>query len=869
MPDAQPDPSAELKQAIPGEERPIPTPGYLWRGQYVVNEPYEENSGTSRWHARRTSDGVELCLSAARTVGPARQQGMAKLRAFQNPVVLKQYETVDTQTATIEISEAPGLPSLRAWRVQREKVTAGFIQRFLETMIPLLSALHEQGVGHFNLRPEAIYVAGTEDAPSFRLGAWDCCVAFGQKDLITIPVDPYYAPPECAGLHRHPPTPEIVYWDWWSLGRVLQELILGQHVLATVMGRSLEGVRDEFRTQAENLLLNRLPGEHKAGAIESMPPLDKRLELLLKGLLSPTRDTRWGSTECGLWLKGESPREHYLLQGKERCHRWQGQAYTVAEAAETLRSEDNWQHAADELLQPEKQGTLAWFILKYSPDSICNKLKAATGLLSDESLQEFPPAALREIVTMIALLELAGGKLIWRGRRIDLPSLKENLAKEDGGGQWLGTVWALTSAPILCLLDKLDAEAGRILTDLGRLAGKTVDQAMGNGWLAANAVTEIAKLWELSCEHPGEIQSLVAALRRDYACSTQSPVQDIFRIDRPAQEDAITLAFLSINPERYGFVTHEAWSRTRYTELVQEGLKIARAMLWLRLRKALKLGPWWYGRIWWMLAGWGGFALAFSLVRPGPLMAVVASLPALFAIAVRLGLRARMKRLIIHWCPELPAWKLLDNTQRCDAEFLATGFTLKTEAELEQALDAVNQSIAKLKALQPPPAPVQQPPSFLGLRFAALASWLVFGLVFTLCGWQFRVNPPSWEKFRDAWGIPDRSAEEAEARRVKLVWPFKRPDRVPVIKNFELKPLSEEKARLAKTRAAYLLREYNPATINSLVLVRLPIDENFCFVVWDGGKGALASKEIVRLPYNPLPRTWMEIDGKAVMAMPE
>ncbi|MFA5262640.1 MAG: hypothetical protein WC378_02365 [Opitutaceae bacterium] len=855
-------------------EKEVPTPNYRWMGAYLVREALAENTGTDCWRALHIVSMDEMLLIASRVAGLEREQAIAEIKTLDLENILKPIEAHTSEGRRIVVTRAPRGPSLRAWRAGLKILSPELLVSFVRTMTEILDVLHAKGIGHFNLRPENIFVENAEKEPRFVLAGWDTATLIDQKDLIAIPVDLFYAPPEAAALTKHSGGEELCTWDWWSLGRVIQELIAGQHVLGLILNRDVSIVTDELNRLAEDLLLNRSQGGYKAGAVEALSGLDKRIELILHGLLSTVREARWRSSECRLWLDGASPKEHYLLGAREHCFRWRAEAYTVSEAAESLRSDDNWEHAADQLLQADKPGSLAAFIHKFSSDSVRTKLVTATNLLTDESLQEFPPLALREVATMMALLELAGGKLIWRGRRVEGSALKENLQREDGSGQWLGTVWALTSSSVLCLMDQLDPESGRIITDIGKLANKALEKMLPYGWISRNNLPGIARVWQLACDHPSARLAARENLRRFFACSTLPEVQELFSAEKPSSEDLVIIAYMDAFPQAFGFLTHEEWARREYRRLHDKGMQTTRMLLWKNLHLALRMGPWWFGGIWWPAIAWGGFTLAFSIVRPGPLMTLAALLPAALAVLVRVILAGSMRSVLAHWMPEAQPWRWRDNPARCEREEAGFGMGYRSSADLRQQIQEINASIAGLAALNPRPSPVPAPPRFALLALTSLSSWLVLGLTVFICVWQIRISPPSWEKFKVAWDLnanPEQAAARLaieEANRVKIPWDFRPPENARTVTPHETRPATGEEIGEAERIGKALLNQYKQETINALILVRFPTDEHYGFLIYDGRRDQIVGKNAIILLYDPMPRTWIEIEKHKVFIPP-
>jgi hypothetical protein len=504
---------------------------------------------------------------------------------------------------------------------------------------------------------------------------------------------------------------------------------------------------------------------------------------------------------------------------------------------------------------------------EHASAALLSKLEVIRNLSTDTWMMQFPPQALRDVLTAVKLQQISGGKLIWRGRRVDAALLLEMLEREDGSGQWLARARILCSPPILALLDLTDSEAARVLGEVGRHAKKAEDKARQQRWLEAGDLIASCNFWKLSCQL-SRVPALLANLRAQYACSTQAAVQTLFAAEKHGIDEQLILCHLATRPPAFGFLTHEQFAAQRYGELYATGIKVAEMLFWKRLRRALSTGPWWFGRIWWIVGGWGTFALLFAFVKPGPGWLVVGFIPALIALGMRALLVANIQPLLSIHFPKAPSWKFMDGPARCDA----ARNELRSTNELSAILNEINSDIAKLTALQPPPARIITPPRFMGLQATALCSWLVLLALLGYVGWQASIKPPSLEAFMHGWASRPENleqlaeqGEEKEREETRIVWPHTRaPSELRVLTPLEQRAPTRQQEAQALRAGRALLAKFLPNTITVPVLVQLPSEKHFVYALYDGRKGGLASKNLVVLATPPMPRSWVEIDGRKV-----
>lgn len=105
-----------------------------------------------------------------------------------------------------------------------------------------------------------------------------------------------YAAPGSAFSHRAAD-------DWWSLGMILIEVIVGEGYFTAPDGRTLAERTIEESLYHQDIDVSRI----NSTGIES----PDRWMLLLSGLLTRDYSKRWGADEVRRWRNGESPEVHY------------------------------------------------------------------------------------------------------------------------------------------------------------------------------------------------------------------------------------------------------------------------------------------------------------------------------------------------------------------------------------------------------------------------------------------------------------------------------------------------------------------------------------------------------------------------------
>lgn len=852
----------------------LPATDTLWREVYHVTGPLAD-AGT--WRAVRTDTAEEVMLRVLPgREDNARAQAWDRLCLGRLPNVLKAREAHTIADTRVEVYDAVRGVPLDAWRAARTSVDIATVESITRQLAAALSALHTNGLVHLGLRAGAIFVQEDDKGVHCTLAGLDNATLFDTTELVPAPVDPLYAPPEAVTLQFHEPGPGLCAWDWWSLGRVAQELVLGHHVLDDLPATDATQPAPPRAARAEALLLERQANGPRAGAVEVMGSLDPRLDVLLRGLLTSARSARWGSEFVDRWLQQQPVSHHYDAPLALEKFPWRGRPRTVAEVARELRTAESWSEAAAHIFDADTPGTLADFIRRSSEQKqAALNLGEMLKLAEEEPLRSQPPAVTREIVLPLALMSLAGEKFIWRGRRLDGESVRSLLAEDADNPERLAFVRTLIDVNVASHIDRYDFEAGRSLAEIGRAASEAEAIIEQHGWLASPTAEDRVKIFRLTLELESNLLAARNRLKTSFANSRQPEVEKFFKQARPSRAELVALAWVEPKAAECGFVTHAEWAQQELLGLRERGSQLANALFWTRLARALQAGPLFFGPGRKLAAVWGAAIALLAWLWPGPGgLAAIAGLigtVALARAAFFIGTTTAVKRFV----PTAPRWGWNDGIPRCLAEW-ETARQGRDAPAIESALREINASIGRLAPLVAAPAPVAEPPKFGGFRGTALASWLVLGVVIASLGWRIKVHPPAlpWpnsaEKAALAAAATAKAAEvereaaaaAAVAESLKLSWPHRlRSDpEVPIVKS--TLPATSAQIRYAKARGRKLFAPYRRDTIETLAIFDVPAGDEIGVMMFDGKRGVPVNDRVYILTQPPPTRTWLALDNR-------
>ncbi|HWA29013.1 MAG TPA: hypothetical protein VG734_25400 [Lacunisphaera sp.] len=847
-------------------------PARQWARRYVVEGGAGETGGP--WfHARDTQEGKSVLLRiVAAGHAPGRRDVWGKLQGGSLPHLQRPLAVYEEGGERSEVWEPAKGVAIRRWLTATVRADLDQVRAILRQLTAAVESLHFSGVAHFSIGPDTVYIVEGGSGPTITLGGFDHAALFGAKELVAIPVDPFTAPPEAAGLFQHSPGELLCGWDWWSVGRLVQELLLGHHVAQDVP----EGqIPRTLPATATALLLEReIPGV-RAGAVEIMEDLDPSLARLLRGLLASSVTGRWGAQEIKEWLAGQSPVERYSAARNEEFFRFGGRGYAVAEFARILQASPAPKEGIRHLFAVAEQDTLSFFLADNSRhEKSEQQLIAAREMVGATALRQFAEPLRQEIAAAVAWHGLASGSFIWRGQSLSEVRLREGLQNERDFHEWRIILQALATPLVLTHLGRHDSDVVRLLERLVKTASEAEAMATKCHWLKPNTPGPLKDLWAAAAESDARLQAARERLQRDYAASDHAAFQTIFAERKPTRTMQVLVAWAETNPTVFGLVTHAEMKLRRKTALLEEGKALARVIFWLRLDRGMRSCPWLFGSRW-LLVLTGLVAASLVAVHfPGSRGLALGLLPILALAGVRLGANRWQARLVEHWSAGSGRWGWWDGPKRCSREVMSAAEKDGTPSTLGAALAAMKRVHGDLRELV---ANGEQVPIPHAPRHAATWAVAVFGWVALagLAGGSVRwglVHPPSLAAHATAWERPSNKEKEDRPRRpasnqatgIKITWPHKvTDDAFEITVKGSFTPTAEQTAA-GLDRGRAIVAPYKPETISSLVAIFVRLEDGRGgLLLFDGKKGALFSRTGVIIDFVPMPRSGLLIGDKA------
>lgn len=858
------------------------TVGQRWHN-YQIGDQIDTDIGWF-YHAVNVGmlEDVQIRVMPCGNDGAVRSQAWQEMHSMNRAGLLRGIEAVEEDGFRFEVTPPLPATNLHEWAACR-KATIEDIECIVRQVGDVLMAMHDRGLVHLNLRPETIYLPMEGSVTQIVVGGLEFVTLYNQPGLIPVPVDPLYAPPEAAGLSKHSPGAGLRAWDWWSLGRILQEVTLGRHVLGVVMNRDISLESPEVRSRAEALLLERDPRAPRAGAVELMPPMSQRLTDLLRGLLTSSRDGRWGTDEIQRWLKQQPVKDRYQLARNEQLFCWKDRMFTVAEAAEFFTHDAEWSDGIKNLFATDDATTLVYFVGD-RPEyrQVRERIEELHKFMQIPNWKDLTSDARESVIAAAAWLLLGGedAKLTLFGQRVDAACVKGLFAR-GGVASGVAMVKALTAKPYIQLIEQADPDAARLLSTLGAtMSGEAISMAISQGWLDLTNPADYARLLLLAMEGERKLFDLRQNLQERFACSREKHIQHLLTQPRLTNAELVLLASTAAQPERYRYVTHENYKKERYEELRQRAEKLSQALFWLRLAQAMRygyvlFGPWKYVVGGWLLVG----LIAAALRQWTQLPVWLAG-----SVVVFLGLRSAAGKwitlLVRRHAPTASPWLFNTPVLRGQSEaatLLAAPGSPMAQRDLLAELSAIYQEAAGL-ALKPAPAPLPTAGFALPVWFCTVFVWLMV-LVVPLGG-RLRqavdgkpvvapVDPhTAVVRAIEKSLTPAAPGEERTLEDVfydnpvspRARWSVARPEAAPSVPLVAVKPATPDDVARALIDGQRLLLPYQQSTVDALIAVPVGEKDGSGIMLYDGRNRRVLERQVLLPAQRPAEKSWFEIE---------
>ncbi|MBI2513004.1 MAG: hypothetical protein HYV96_13575 [Opitutae bacterium] len=853
-------------------------PGRRWRNFQV-----QKALGTGFMATDITSmDSVFLHARPLDDATPSRADAWERLARLPSDTLVAALEAHEENGWRYEVSALPrGMP-LRDWMAAHQLGVAE-IETLVRQLAAQLEALHENGIVHLRVQPQSVYVDDEGHGLHVCLGGLEAATLHSQTDLIPIAVNPYYAPPEAAGLFKHKPGPELGAWDWWGLGRVAQEIAHGGHVYGLLFERDVAGEPPELRSRAEAALLDRDPSGVRAGAVELLPDsASPRLRSLLRGLLASSRDGRWHGDQVLHWTQRENVPDRYDLPRDARLFWWRRRALTVAEAAEFFLQPD---YAFDGQQQffPTGAGepTMRAFLAELPnlrPEH--ERAEQILGYVESFAWQQLPLNVRRAAVAGLAWRALApaggNGSLAVQRWRIDPAGLQEMFA-DAPPGEALAFARALSTGAYRRAVEALDAGAGRTLALLAEAGLDALQAATACRWIADDDEVAQARLLWFAFEPEKDLIARRDRLRTAYATAHDAALAEMLAKAKPKRAELMLLAFASERPSDFGFVTHADWNARRAAELTARAERLRTAIFWQRAARVLAAAPGLLGRWPAFVAVW---AAPLALAAAGRAWLWLGVLT-FVAIGLRWTARATLNSLIARQAPGEAPWTWRDGPARAVRAASASREALAPEQRANPLADLAA-ACADLRALASKGAPVPAPPSrFIGFWAGAVLAD-VLPLAFCVLPWlgvDFSSRPPPPVLVRHAPPPPAETAPAAAGAALFEVYDdgFGRRKRGPLrawdvalepprpLSVTGVRPASANQRAYARVGAELLLEPYPRKDLKVTLAVPVPTPDGWALVLYDPAERELADRRTFLLREAPQEKHWYWLGNRRVV----
>ena len=862
--------AAILSDAAP--DAPIEV-GQIWRGLYRIDAWLPSATGR-HFRAHRLTDQktVRLVAFPREAAGP-RAGIFARLQAAVNPGLLRPFETHDAGNSRVELWEDVPGPTLREWRQKQPAPGLASIEQLVAAVSSALGALAERGLGHFGLDADAITVTLRNGATSFVVGELSQSGPLDTAGPVALQLDPFTIPPEAAEACRQPGGASLRAWDWWSLGRLIQEFILGTSFIDSLPDDVRAWMPPEPKAQAEALLLERSNPIVRAGAVAYLPAQDARVVQLLKGLLSSAPTGRWSAVDVREWLAGDQPSVRYDFDRQTQFFPINSRPYSVPDAAHLLRDADHWQNAASQILHATEPGTFGHFLAEsalYSADE--QKVKSVLELAETKALAVLPEPVRHSILANLALHVLAERPFLWHGHALDAETIRRELSVPDRADIVIAELTALAEPMVNAQIRRHDSSAAQFLEKLVKTVVEAQAIASARLGLPTDPAEPAHRLWLLALEGEAAWTERLESLRARFSHTKLPQLQKLYATPHHLLAPLLLLASLADAPERYSFVTHDETQRHRVEQLLARRAQLVPLLFWRTLAVALRRNPVVFGSVWQLVIGALIGFIAVATLFPGPLGLMAAVLPGLILVALRLGSNGLQARAAVQFSPGRAPWRWTDTAGRADGEAVALGLAQSEPsnlAEVSRALAQVDTEIATLSAKTGANATTPRI-GHVATRAAGLVGWALSAVILLGAVALALKRPVSAKDHGVAWKralgvtppapVPKKPAE-------KISWPFKRSALTApfdITTDGAFTPSAEQTAA-ALARARELIDDYFAASITTELAIFVPLEDQVGGVLfYDPPRGKFTSPKGVVITFPLFPRSWVNIEDKTV-----
>jgi serine/threonine protein kinase len=486
IPAAPPPPSANAPSPplVPTTAAGLTT-GSLVGGFVITGAATAVGADTYYAGAHRVS-GDQVRIRQYRAVGTQHPGIRAEVRklieSHNNPAFLRLLHLEPMGGVSIEVLEGPHGTSLREIAAN-QPMSLDELRPLISHLAALLSQLHTPKSGrsivHRGLSLDTVFARPNgDDTHALELGGWETAmvVTAGAEVTYSIPLpDLRTCPPEAAGKTTFCFDDHAKAWDWWSLGRLAQELALGRHVfeLLPTEGVEAQHLRQSIMLDEDTTRFSAKGVRYRPGLVEIMGVrVEPSVRSLLRGLLACNPRARWGAASVEAWSQGAKLDDPYDLSAIEPIFVWDGKSFPLSEAAKYLLTQAAWDDAVSNFVDSANPKRLSYQVLHvYKARRYIEAFDSASKLLTEPALAECPRSLREGLAASLFLSSVAECRetMIIAGRHLDQAWVLERLNEAttpETTEKTAREIAALLETSILRRIETQFAATGRMLREV-------------------------------------------------------------------------------------------------------------------------------------------------------------------------------------------------------------------------------------------------------------------------------------------------------------------------------------------------------------------------------------------------------------------
>lgn len=576
MPPAPPS-DDRLTMAPPSPLTPIAeaaAPGAtVLRGQYRLDTRLRGGAQAMAFRGTRLLDGAAVFIKVqpnptGRDGVFAKQIGLRdKLLAIRHPNLLRCLDLGLENEALCEIYEwLEGRELTALLGDAREEFAEARLRDMVSQLAEAIHTLHSAtSLSHRDLKPDNVRVIERNGRETFVIVDYGTVSQLDTGGATTVAGTRVYSPPEFY-QRRIPNDPLLSTWDWWSLGRIVQEAIDRIHPydrLSRLFAADLQsGEHGADARVAVELMFDTIMLENdrahygvRAGMVE-WTEAGGRMPAwlpLLRGLLTSRRRSRWGYGEVVRFLRGEKVPDSYGAAADVEGFEFEHYMLTLPELAQKLMAESSPDKPGGELRWAEAveivyRGRLARYVSQILRDAVlledlqdCQRVEdrdLGTALaLSAISERAIPPA--------VRGVQINGRFLLAEAARLpdEVPPPPRVKTLMSGGFHQRLKRWHPANA---AELEQEVVQVGELVAACRKLGVKADLFGMGTVLRVLHTPTE-------------DLVAMVVEARKKLFQSDVEAIDAAFHephLDRMPPFELRALALSLLQPAKHGFMTH-------------------------------------------------------------------------------------------------------------------------------------------------------------------------------------------------------------------------------------------------------------------------------------------------------------------------